>query len=347
MSPDELRRGLGDAPLPNPERHWDAIRARVAHEATAQGAAARAGTRDAGSASHRVRPAFAVAAGFAAIILGIAGGTVYQFRAPSAWSVVAHEGTINATQLQQGEWLETDAASSARLRVGRIGSVAVGPESRVRIVRGAWNAHRMVLERGSIDAVIAAPPRLFFVETPSALATDLGCAYQLSVADDGSSQLRVTVGWVELSRDGQRSLVPAGLRASVTRDGVPGIPHVPEIALDSIAAEHASDPSQRVTATLAALDAYDADKPENIRRQTSGITLWHLAQRVEGGDRARVVTALQRRAALPAGVSMEGILALDRQMLDRWRQALHPMWGEEPAPVWVAAAQRIWLWVMD
>lgn len=333
MSPDELRSGLGEAPLPDPERHWNAIRARLAQ----------------GTSSHRrsVRPLLALAAGLAAIMLGVAGGTVYQFRAPSAWSVVAREGTINTTELEQGEWLETDAASSARLRVGRIGSVAVGPESRVRIVRGAWNAHRMVLERGSIDAVIAAPPRLFFVETPSALATDLGCAYQLSVADDGSSQLRVSVGWVELSQGGRRALVPAGLRASVTRDGTPGVPHVPEIALDSIAAAHAGNPSLRVSATLAALDAYDRDKPENIRRQTSGITLWHLAQREEGDERARVLTALQRRAAMPADVTMEGILALDRQMLDRWRQALHPMWGEEPAPVWVAAAQRIWLWVMD
>lgn len=345
MSPDELRRGLGDAPLPDPERHWSEIRARLADGVDAQRAGLRAsqGWRR----GQPVRASLAIAATLAAMVLGVSGGVLFQFRAPAEWEIVAREGAVAAQQLSENEWLETDASSSARLRVGRIGSVAVGPESRVRLVRGAWNAHRMVLERGSIDAVIAAPPRLFFVETPTALATDLGCAYQLQVADDGSSTLRVTVGWVELSQGGHRSLVPAGLRASVSRDGVPGIPHAGEIALDSIEAAHVGNPSERVRAIVTALDAYDMNRPENIRRQTSGITLWHLLQRVAAEDRAQVVTALQRRAPLPAGATMEGILTLDRQMLDRWRRALHPMWGEEPAPVWVAAAQRIWLWVMS
>lgn len=330
MSRDALRRGLGDAPLPDPERHWQAIRARLAQpEAT---------TPQRSGLARRVHPVLAIAAGFAALVLGIAGGAVYQFRAPTEWEVVASEGHIDANALSADRWLETDSVSSARLRVGRIGSVALGPQSRARLVRAGWNAHRMQLERGSLDAVIAAPPRLFFVETPAALATDLGCAYSLVVADDGSSTLDVTVGWVELTHGELRSLVPAGLRATVSRDGVPGVPAVAALALDSIA---------DLTAKLATLDAYDATQPENIRRQTSGITLWHLLARVEASDRPRVVAALERRAPRPEGVTMEGILALDRQMLDRWRRALHPMWGEAPAPLWVAAAQRIWLWVMD
>lgn len=333
MSPEDLRRGLGDAPLPDPERHWQAIRARLAEPETALGAQRASRGRE-----RQVRPLFALAAAFAALVLGLAGGSVFQFRAPAEWEVVAREGVVSAGALNDSEWLETDSVSSARLRVGRIGTVAIGPGSRTRLMRGAWNSHGMVLERGSIDAVIAAPPRLFFVQTPTALATDLGCAYQLRVADDGSSSLQVTVGWVELSHEGRRTLVPAGLTATVSRDGVPGIPHVAALALDE---------SQELGAILEALARYDAGQPENVRRQTSGITLWHLLTRVDSSERARVAAALRRRAPLPDGVTMEGILALDRQMLDRWRRALHPMWGEEPAPVWVAAAQRIWLWVMD
>jgi hypothetical protein len=338
-----LKRGLGDAPLPDPEGHWQQIRSRLAEADGPE--LARSGWRDRGRdgghgmrGAGRVHPALAIAAGFAAIVLGVGGGVVYHFRAPAEWEVVAHEGNVGSTALASSEWLETDSTSTARLKVGRIGTVAVGPGSRARLVRGAWNAHRMVLERGVIDAVIAAPPRLFFVETPTALATDLGCAYQLRVADDGSSTLHVTVGWVELSHEGQHALVPAGLIASVSRDGVPGIPQAPGLRIDE---------SQSLDTVLAALDAYDAGKPENIRRQTSGITLWHLLSRVERDERSRIVAALEQRAPRPDGVTMEGILALDRQMLDRWRRALHPMWGEEPAPLWVAAAQRIWLWVMD
>lgn len=327
MSPEDLRRGLGNAPLPDPERQWQQIRARLAQPAQ--------------PAQRRVHTGLALAAGFAALVLGVSGGVIFQFRAPAQWEVVSREGAISADALRDDQWLETDSVSSARVKVGRIGSVSLGPESRARLVRGAWNAHRMELERGRIDAVIAAPPRLFFVQTPTALATDLGCAYSLEVENDGSSTLHVTVGWVELSHEGQRSIVPAGLRASVSRDGVPGVPHVPALALEELSKLN------DLGAILDALSALDAAQPESIRRQTSGITLWHLLSRVDASERARVAAALRSRAPLPEGVTMEGILALDRQMLDRWREALHPMWGEEPAPAWVAAAQRIWLWVMD
>jgi hypothetical protein len=39
--------------------------------------------------------------------------------------------------------------------------------------------------------MIWAPPRLFFVDTPSAVAADLGCSYTLEVKDDGAGVLRV------------------------------------------------------------------------------------------------------------------------------------------------------------
>jgi hypothetical protein len=329
MSPESLRRALGNAPLPDPERQWQAIQAQLAKPER-----------------RPVHPALALAAAFGAIVLGIAGGAYYQFAAPSQWHVIA----ASDTRALDESWFETDSATSTRFQVGRIGTVALGPGSRARLQREGWSAHRMELERGTLEAVINAPPRLFFVMTPTAMATDLGCAYTLTVADDGSSTLHVSVGWVELSNGAKRAVVPAGLTAHVSADGTPSIPYAPALAADAI--EALSRLSERSTSAdvqlvLAALDAHDAPLAQITRQQLSGITLWHLLQRVEGSDRVRVVAALERRAPRPEKVTTEGILALDRQMLDRWRRALHPMWGEQEAPLWVAAAQRIWLWVMD
>ncbi len=127
----------------------------------------------------------------AAVVLAVAGGTfagLYRsFAAPSRWAVLPLDGAptvagaplTGSGDLAAGQWLVTDSASSARIAVGRIGTAEVGPESRVRLERGGILEHRLTLERGRLEAVIAAPPRLFFVETPSALATDLGCAYVL------------------------------------------------------------------------------------------------------------------------------------------------------------------------
>lgn len=331
MRPDEFRRGLGTPPMPDSERAWTAVRAQLA-----------APRRRA-----HVPPALAMATLGAALVLGVGIGVYRQFAAPSRWIAL---GSAPGAALDTN-WLET-SDDTLRLSVGRIGMVTLAPGARARLVRGAWNEHRLALAQGSMDAVIAAPPRLFFVETPTALATDLGCAYRLDVDADGATTLHVSVGWVELGAARDRVVVPAGLTARVDARGVAGLPHDPTLPAEAIAALHrlaqparASDAD--LTTLLAALDAADASVPANIRRQTSGITLWHLLSRVEGPARDDVRRALERRAARPAGVTTEGILALDRQMLDRWRRALHPMWGESDGPLWVVAAQRIWLWVMD
>ena len=76
-----------------------------------------------------------------------------------------------------------------------------------------------------MSARIWAPPRLFFVDTPSAVAADLGCAYTLEVDENGGSLLRVTSGWVALQLKDRESIVPAGA-ACETQPGIgPGTPY--------------------------------------------------------------------------------------------------------------------------
>ncbi len=181
---------------PAPEAMWTAIRAEL--DAPRAPAAV--------PLIRRTVPSWLAAA---VLLLAVVGGslvgTLRSFRAPSRWVVQALAGSpaVNGTALARtgdlaaGEWLVTDSTSRARLTVGRIGTVEVGPNSRVRLDRG-FTEHRLTVQQGSLHAVVAAPPRLFVVETPSARATDLGCAYVLDVDTTGSSRLSVTAGWVEL-----------------------------------------------------------------------------------------------------------------------------------------------------
>src|SRR5258708_2018912 len=68
----------------------------------------------------------------------------------------------------------------------------------------------MELERGTIHAMIWAPPGEFLVGTPSALAVDLGCAYTLQVDDSGAGLLRTRMGWVGFRLNGRAAVIPAG-----------------------------------------------------------------------------------------------------------------------------------------
>src|SRR6185369_13260602 len=68
---------------------------------------------------------------------------------------------VEATaRLGVGQWLETDSGSEARITVAEIGRVDVGRGSRVKLSATGPDQHRLELERGSISAVVNAPPRL-------------------------------------------------------------------------------------------------------------------------------------------------------------------------------------------
>ena len=86
--------------------------------------------------------------------------------------------------------------------MGNIGEVEVDPNTRVRLVRARETEHRLRLARGTLHVTISAPPRYFVVDTPSAVATDLGCMYTLEVGPDGIGRLNVTVwmGGIRIER---------------------------------------------------------------------------------------------------------------------------------------------------
>ena len=57
-------------------------------------------------------------------------------------------------------------------------------------------------------------------------------------------------------------------------------------------------------------------------RPRDTLTLWHLLARVNGEDRVRVYDKMAAFVPPPPGVTREGVLALDQQMLDTWRNEL-------------------------
>ena len=235
---------------------------------------------------------------------------------------IGSTGVANKGQLAIGQWLETDGNSKAQIAVSSIGQVEIGSNTRVRLLQTQPTEHRLELARGKMSARIWAPPRLFFVDTPSAVAADLGCAYTLEVDDAGASLLRVTSGWVALQLKDRESIVPAGA-ACRTQPGVgPGTPYfedaVPEFRQALSSVDFAKDASSRQSA-LAELFKYSR------RRDT--LTLWHLLSRVDGAERSRVYDKIASFAPPPEGVTREGVLKLDQKMLDLWRDKLEFDWA--------------------
>jgi hypothetical protein len=249
---------------------------------------------------------------------------------PPSWEVVRLDGSpsvgskrvAETGRIAVGEWLQTDASSRARISIGgttsEIGTVEVEPNSRIRLIVAKPNEHRLALARGEISAVVSAPPRLFFVDTPESTAVDLGCAYKMKTDESGSGLLRVTAGWVALEGKGRESLVPAGASCRTKSGAGPGTPYFTD----------ASDALQQ------ALSAFDFEKggSEALRtirsesRVRDTLTLWHLLSRVDPNERVRVFDRMVELTPLPDGVSREKVLDLDKDTLQSWRQELAWKW---------------------
>lgn len=259
----------------------------------------------------------------AAMVALAAGLTVFAApRAGPGWEISSLEGapivgsravTVQ-TRLRVGQWLTTDESSRAQLQVATLGSVTVEGGSRLRLIRAEHDEKRLELARGTIHAFIVAPPRLFFVDTPAGVAADLGCAYSLTVADDGVSNLNVTVGWVELQGAGHTSTVPAGAVCRMDKQRGPGTPHFSDSPAPFIDRLREIDAGRAAGLGEAATDLTPRE----------GLALWHLIPRLEGEARAEAVAALAKVVPPPPGVHVDA--ELDRPALEAWWGVVKEAW---------------------
>jgi hypothetical protein len=274
----------------------------------------------------------------AGLLLLVAGANLWnrtRTERRASWEVTRLAGapSVNSrtvgktTRFGVGDWVETDDSSRALITVGLIGHVEVDVGTRARLVEAGPEEHRLELVRGRMDAAIIAPPRLFFIETPSATAVDYGCAYTLEVDAAGASLLHVTAGWVSLAvAGGRESLVPAGAMCRAEPGKGPGTPF-------------ADDASQ---AFREALDKFDfrlggdaaLDTVLDEARAKDSLTLWHLLERADGPARERIYERLATLVPPPSGVTREGVMSLDRRMLGDWRERVdYASVGIDPANV--------------
>jgi len=56
------------------------------------------------------------------------------------------------------------------------------------------------------------------------------------------------------------------------------------------------------------------------------VSLWHLLSRVPKTDRGAVFDELSKFVGPPAGVTRERIIALDKNMLEVWLEAVEAAW---------------------
>jgi hypothetical protein len=257
-----------------------------------------------------------------AVLVLLVGGIWFLVRTQQAsWGVARLAGApqigaerIDAIgKLAVGEWLETDDSSRAKIDIGMIGHVEIAPNTRIRLVKAKLTDHRLALARGEMRAEIWAPPKIFFVETASALAVDLGCEYTLQMDESGFGRLHVVKGYVAIENEhGPESTVPAGAFCEIRPGTAPGTPYSEDATEILRAALNRFDLARDDTSAISIVLAE--------AREADTFTLWHLLFRVSASERARVYDRMAVLLPPPEGVTREGVLNGDKRMLDLWAE---------------------------
>jgi hypothetical protein len=222
---------------------------------------------------------------------------------------VDHRNARVDMEIRAGQVMRTDRTSELLIQDDGLGRVDLGPDSEMR----ATGKNRLALDRGSLHAFIWARPGKFVVDTPSARAVDLGCEYTLTVDRNGDGMLKVRMGWVAFQHQGRESFIPAGAQCATRKHGGPGMPYYEDASaalIDGVASFDHGDPGAARTILAAA-------------RDKDALTLWHLLTRVPQQDRGAVFDRFAELVTVPAIVTREKVVELDRSAIDECWNALN------------------------
>src|SRR5437764_316199 len=190
------------------------------------------------------------------------------------------------------------ATAPLRLETPSIGVVDVAAGTTLHVI----GKSRLALDAGTIHARTTSPPGLFIVDTPRAKATDLGCEYVLDVAKDGSGSLRVTAGWVALTRGWTQSLVPRGASATFDAEGM----LTPPVFDDA------------PVAFKEAVRRHDIAQIVALARPRDALTLLNLFSRTNDEERLLVYDRLAQLVPPPAEITRQSMRWWSPGVTDAW-----------------------------
>ncbi|HMS32942.1 MAG TPA: FecR domain-containing protein [Ignavibacteria bacterium] len=125
-------------------------------------------------------------------------------------SLIGNSSMSSTDSIKEGQWIQTNGDSRAELIVANIGKVIIEPNSKIVFLKGADGNNRIMVEYGTINTVMNPNTRSFFVEMPSAVATDNGGSYTMTVDSTGDGLVYVRSGKVEIASPNRDAIIPAG-----------------------------------------------------------------------------------------------------------------------------------------
>lgn len=225
-------------------------------------------------------------------------------------SKIGTKAMSNTDSIQEGQFILTDFNSRAELLISNIGKVIIEPNSKVVFIKGADGNNRIQLEYGTINSDMISNGKTFFVEMPSAVASDNGGSYTITIDSVGDGIVFVKSGKVDVDSPNRDAIIPAGNIVFTKKDFGVGTPFN----------ESASQKFK------SALFNYDFGKCNdacvsvliNNAKMSDAVTLANLIPNIQKAYSDQVYTKLAAFVPPPQTVHHDSLKFFNEEELNEW-----------------------------
>ncbi|MDQ7816318.1 MAG: zf-HC2 domain-containing protein [Melioribacteraceae bacterium] len=252
------------------------------------------------------------------IVLIAVGYFIYDFMLiNSPWKVrtvagsVAINGQISLSERwDEGENLAIDEFSKVVINIPKTGRLEVEPNSFLILLKAKDKSNRIKLLRGAIQVINTSLMPYLTIELNDAVIHDRGGTFNLLIDDNSNAKVYVEYGYLEIEQKGRTYFLDEGYICELRTSMHPGTPY-------------RADASEILKSEVAKFD-YENGGDTSIgkiisnARESDLLTLLALIPRSAESYRSILFNKITAYYPPPPGVTQEGIIKLDRDMLERW-----------------------------
>lgn len=225
-------------------------------------------------------------------------------------SLIGDAAMSNYDSIKEGQWVQTNYNSRAELVIADIGKVIIEPNSKVVFLKSAEGDNRILVEYGTINTDMNPNAKNFFVEMPSAVATDNGGSYTLTIDSTGDGLVYVKSGKVEIESPNREAIIPAGMLVLTKKDVGVGTPFNENSSAKFKNALFNFDFGNCAGTCVATL--------LNNAKMSDAVSLVNMIPNVDKEYSDQVYTKLATFVAPPKPVPADSIPFLDEDEINEW-----------------------------
>ncbi|MCX6151632.1 MAG: FecR domain-containing protein [Ignavibacteriales bacterium] len=231
------------------------------------------------------------------------------------WEIIKSEGSYviqNRLTDQKKFYLDdkliTHDYSNVTVKIADFGLLHIDQNSIIKLIDAQKGENRIKLFQGSVSANTWTQTGKFSIETQNAITTENKSNFKINYFADTTTVINVISGFVEINSGNNVFMLPEGYTFKIHQNET-GIPVNNsstgnlKIALIEFEKKHDQNSFNIILNESAEFDA---------------LTLWHIFPLIDEHLRGKLFDKLNSFYAAPNGVTKQGILELNKEMLKKW-----------------------------